>query len=84
MRPKYGQTTPAMRPTREVQRAELGIRSARSEGLEPPTFRSVDTCQPFSVARISPWTGAIAVRLSGFVRPVLEVVRPGGSHVGSQ
>jgi hypothetical protein len=40
---------------------------ARSEGLEPPTFRSVDTCQAFSMVRIGPRAGMIATRLSGFV-----------------
>jgi hypothetical protein len=38
----------------------------------------------FGVVRIGPQAGMIATRLSGFVRLAREVVRPGGSHVGSQ
>jgi hypothetical protein len=53
-------------------------------GTRTPTFRSVDTCQPFRNVRIGPCAGMIAVRLSILVRLASRVVRPNGSQHGSQ
>ena len=47
-------------------------------------IRSADTCQGFRVVRIGPWPGATVMRLSVSVRRASQVVRPGGSQVGSR
>jgi len=48
------------------------------------THRSVDSCHPFRVVRIGSRPGMIASRLSVLVRLAREVVRRGGSQVGSR
>ena len=62
---------------------DLGIHGRARRDSNPQPADAYN-CQAFNVVRIGPRPGMIASRLSALVRLTCVVVRPGGSHVGSQ
>jgi len=84
-RHRQSMTSSGGKPTRTAGPSgpRTGSGAAAASCRCPVAIWSVDTCQAFRAVRIRPPPGMIASFLSELVHLAREVVRPGGSHVGS-